>query len=142
MVPEINIWAVLLATVSSMVVGSIWYTRAVFGRYWMKAVGHTEESMKGGGTGAIIVTVIVSFITASVLAGAAAIAQNFYGGNFLANTLLTGIILWAGFTAARMVTHDAFDRRPAGLTVLNLAHELVTILFMALIIGLFGISAA
>ena len=141
MVPEINIWAVLLATVSSMVVGSIWYTRAVFGRYWMKAVGHTEESLKGSGTGAIIITVIVSFVTAAVLAGAAAIAQNFYGGNFLFNTLLTGLILWAGFTAARMITHDAFDRRPAGLTVLNLAHELLTILLMALIIGLFGISA-
>ncbi|TFC73520.1 DUF1761 domain-containing protein [Cryobacterium sp. TMS1-20-1] len=141
MVPEINIWAVLLATASSMVVGSIWYTHAVFGRYWMKAVGHTQESMKGSGTGAIIITVIVSFVTASVLAGAAAIAQNFYGGNFLFNTLLTGLILWAGFTAARMVTHDTFDRRPAGLTVLNLAHELVTILLMALIIGLFGISA-
>ena len=141
MVPEINIWAVLLATASSMVVGSIWYTRAVFGRYWMKAVGHTDESMTGSGTGAIIITVIVSFITASVLAGAAAIAQSFYGGNFLANTLLTGLILWAGFTAARMITHDAFDRRPAGLTVLNIAHELVTILLMALIIGLFGISA-
>ena len=26
MVPEINYWAVLLATASSMVVGSIWYT--------------------------------------------------------------------------------------------------------------------
>ena len=141
MVPEINIWAVLLATASSLVVGSVWYTRAVFGRYWMKAAGHTEESMKGSGTGAIIITIFVSFITATVLAGAAAIAQNFYGGNFLINSLLTGLILWAGFTAARMVTHDAFDRRPAGLTVLNLAHELVTILLMALIIGLFGISA-
>jgi hypothetical protein len=141
-IPEVNIWAVLLATASSMVIGSIWYAKAVFGRYWMKAVGHTEESMRSGGTGAIIVTVIVSFITAWVLAGAAAIAQNFYGGNFLANTLLTGLILWAGFTAARMITHDAFDRRPWGLTALNLAHELVTILVMALIIGLFGISAA
>lgn len=139
MVPDINIWAVLLATASSMAVGAVWYTRAVFGRYWMKAVGHTEQSVQGNGTGAIIITVIVSFITASVLAGAAAIAQNFYGGNFLANTLLTGIILWAGFTAARMITHDAFDRRPAALTVLNIAHELVTIVFMALIIGLFGI---
>jgi len=141
MVPEINVWAVLLATASSMVIGSIWYARSVFGRYWMKAVGHTEESLKGSGTGAIIVTVVVSFITAAVLAGAAAIAQHFYGGNFLLNTLLTGAILWAGFTAARMVTHDAFDRRPVGLSVLNLAHELVTILVMALIIGLFGISA-
>ncbi|MGO4103440.1 DUF1761 domain-containing protein [Leifsonia sp. YAF41] len=141
MVPEINIWAVLLATVSSMVVGAIWYAKAVFGTYWMKAVGHDEESMRKGSAAPLIVTVIVSFITAWVLAGAAAIAQNFYHGSFLANTLLTGLILWAGFTAARMITHDAFDRRPRGLTVLNIAHELVTIMIMALIIGLFGISA-
>jgi len=141
MVPEVNIWAVLLATASSMVVGSIWYAKAVFGRYWMKAVGQDDETMKKGATAAIIVTIIVSFITAWVLAGAAAIVQNFYGGGFLVNTVLTAVILWAGFTAARMVTHDAFDRRPWGLTVLNLAHELVTVLLMALIIGLFGISA-
>ena len=51
------------------------------------------------------------------------------------------MILWGGFTAARMVTHDAFDRRPSALTVLNIAHELVTLVLMALIIGLFGISA-
>lgn len=141
MVPEVNIWAVLLATVSSMVVGSIWYAEAVFGKYWMKAVGHDAESMKSGSTAPIVVTVIVSFITAWVLAGAAAIAQNFYHGNFLTNTLLTTLILWAGFTAARFITHDAFDRRPPGLTVLNVAHELVTLLVMALIIGLFGIKA-
>jgi len=142
MVPEINIWAVLLATLSSMVVGSLWYSRRVFGAYWMKAVGHDDESMKQGAVAPIIITVIVSFITASVLAGAAAIAQHFYGGSFLANTLLSTLILWAGFTASRMVTHDAFDRRPAGLTVLNLAHELVTLMVMGLIIGLFGINAA
>ncbi|SEN75123.1 MULTISPECIES: hypothetical protein [Cryobacterium] len=76
-----------------------------------------------------------------MLAGAAAIAQNFDGRNFLFNTLLTGVIFRAGFTAARMITHDAFDRRPAGLTVLNIAHDLVTILLLALIIGLFGVFA-
>ena len=41
----------------------------------------------------------------------------------------------AGFTAARFVTHDQFDKRPWQLTVLNVAHELVTVLVMALIIG-------
>ena len=141
MIPEINIWAVLLATASSMVVGAIWYSRRVFGSYWMKAVGHDEDSLRTGSTAPLVVTVIVSFITAWVLAGAAAIAQSFYGGDFLVNTLLTAVILWGGFTAARMVTHDAFDRRPSGLTVLNIAHELVTLVLMALIIGLFGISA-
>ncbi|MCU1636171.1 MAG: hypothetical protein JWQ68_1410 [Cryobacterium sp.] len=141
MVPEFNIWAVLLATVSSMVIGAIWYARPVFGNYWMKTVGHDEESMRRGSAIPLIVTVVVSFITAWVLAGSAALAQNFYHGSFLANALLTAVILWAGFTAARMVTHDAFDRRPWRLTVLNLAHELVTLLVMGLIIGLFGISA-
>jgi hypothetical protein len=77
-----------------------------------------------------------------VAAPMAAISQHFYGGNFLANTLITAVILWAGFTAARFITHDAFEGRRAGLTGLNCAHELVTLVVMGLIIGLFGISAA
>ncbi len=140
MVPEINWLAVALATVSSLIVGSVWYARKVFGTRWMRLAKIDEASM-GNGVGAIIATVIVSFITASVLAGSAAIAQNFYGGNFLLNTVITSVILWAGFTAARFVTHDAFERRPSALTTLTLAHELVTIVIMALIIGAFGISA-
>ncbi len=83
-------------------------------------------------------TVLVSFITALVLAGAISIAHEFYDGSFLVDALVTGTLLWAGFTAARLVTHDAFEGRPTGLTTLNLAHELVTILVMSLIIGLFG----
>ena len=140
MVPEINWLAVALATISSMVVGSVWYARKVFGNRWMK-LAKIDEATMGNGVGAIIATIIVSFITASVLAGSAAIAQHFYGGNFLLNTVITAVILWAGFTAARFVTHDAFERRPSALTTLTLAHELVTIVVMALIIGAFGISA-
>jgi hypothetical protein len=49
--------------------------------------------------------------------------------------VVTAIILWAGLTAARFITHDAFDGRPTGLTVLNVAHEFVTILVMPLVIG-------
>ena len=43
MIPEINIWAVLLATLSSMVVGSVWYTPKVFGNYWMRVAKVTPE---------------------------------------------------------------------------------------------------
>ncbi|XAS64388.1 DUF1761 domain-containing protein [Pseudarthrobacter sp. So.54] len=140
MIPEINIWAVLLATLSSMAVGSLWYTPKVFGNYWMRVAGVTPSGDAKDAVRPILVTLVVSFISASVLAGAAAIAQHFYGGNFLINTVVTTLILWAGFTAARFITHDAFEGRPAGLTVLNCAHELVTFVVMALIIGLLGIS--
>jgi hypothetical protein len=138
MVPEINWLAVLLADISSMVIGAIWYAKPVFGRRWMRLTGITEESMQKGAALPLIITFVVSFLTAAVLAGSAAIAQHFYNGNFFLNAVLTAVILWIGFTAARLITHDLFDRRPSSLTVLNLAHELVTVVVMGLIIGAFG----
>ena len=136
MVPEINYWAVLIATASSMVVGSIWYTPKVFGTRWAKLANVDMDRPGASAVVPIVVTVIVSFITAWVLAGATSIAWHFYGGGYLLAALGTGVILWAGFTAARFVTHDAFEGRPAGLTVLNAAHELVTVLVMGLLVGL------
>jgi len=135
MVPDINYWGVVLATLSSMVVGSIWYTPKVFGNYWMDAAGVTPSGKARDALGPIALTLVVSFVTAWVLAGAAFISWKFYGGSFFTNSVITGLILWAGFTAARFATHDAFDRRPVGLSVLNISHELVTILIMSLIIG-------
>ncbi|GGE95542.1 DUF1761 domain-containing protein [Mycetocola zhadangensis] len=135
MIPDINYWAVLLATLSSMVVGSIWYTPKVFGNYWMKAANVTPSGNSRDAVRPILLTLVVSFVTAWVLAGTTYLSWNFYSGSFFVNALLTGIILWAGFTAARFITHDAFDGRAPGLTVLNVAHEFVTIVIMALIIG-------
>lgn len=139
-VPAINYFAVILATISSMIVGMIWYTPKVFGNYWMKQAGVTPGDGKSA-VRPILVTIVVSFVTAWVLAGAVWISFSFYGGSFLVNALLTAVILWAGFTAARFITHDQFDRRTAGLTVLNCAHELVTIVIMALIIGVWPPAA-
>jgi Protein of unknown function (DUF1761) len=44
---NINFLALLLAAISSLVVGFIWYHPKVFGNIWMKEAGMTEEKMKG-----------------------------------------------------------------------------------------------
>ncbi len=136
-IPEINYWAVLLATLSTMVVGSIWYTPKVFGTRWAKLakVDMYAEKTAMQAWMPIIVTVFVSFGTAWVFAGATTIAWHFYGGSYFTSAIVTGVLLWAGFTAARFITHDQFEGRPTSLTVLNIAHELVTVLVMAIIIG-------
>jgi len=133
----VNIWAVLVATLSTMVVGSIWYTPKVFGDRWMR-LANVDPNRAPSAVGPILITLVVSFISAIVLAGAATVVHDSYGGSFLGNTLLTGVALWAGFTASRFITHDAFEGRPSALTTLNIAHELVTVVVMALIIGAFG----
>ena len=136
MVPEINIWAVLAATLSTMVVGFIWYARPVFGTWWMK----TARVAEGGSmVYPLVATLIVSFISSVVLAGAISIVYSYYGeSNYLLDAVLTALIFWAGFTAARIITHDGFENRPKLLTLLTISHELVTFLVMGLVIGLFG----
>ena len=44
---EINFLALLVAALSTLVVGFIWYNPKVFGTIWMKESGMTEEKMKG-----------------------------------------------------------------------------------------------
>ncbi|HEX9825092.1 MAG TPA: DUF1761 domain-containing protein [Flavobacteriaceae bacterium] len=44
---EFNILAILVAAVSALVVGFIWYNPKVFGNAWMKAAGLSEEQLKG-----------------------------------------------------------------------------------------------
>lgn len=135
MIPEINYWTVILATLSSMLVGSIFYSPKVFGTRWSRLAHVDMDRPAATATIAIVVTVFVSFATAWVLAGAATIAWHFYEGSYLSASLVTAVLLWAGFTAARVITHDAFEGRPSSLTVLTIGHELATIVVMAVIIG-------
>jgi hypothetical protein len=135
MVPDINYFAVVAATLSTMIVGSIWYAPKVFGTVWMRLAKITPSGDPKSAIGPILITLVVSFITAWVLAGATFISQNFYGGGYLGNAVVTGLVLFVGFTAARFVTHDAFEGRPRALTLLNITHELVTVLVMTIVIG-------
>ncbi|MEL0651777.1 DUF1761 domain-containing protein [Algibacter sp. TI.3.09] len=57
--------ALLLAAVSALVVGFVWYNPKVFGTIWMKEAGLTEESMKGANMAKIFV---LAFIFAFLLA--------------------------------------------------------------------------
>jgi len=136
-VPEINYLAVVGAVVASMVVGFVYYDRRVMGSRWMRAIGHDQESVSGGpGSWVYGLVLLASFVTAWVLAGATWLAYQFYGGSFLLNAVVTGLILWLGFTAARVVVHDGFDPRGFRVTPYTLLNGLLTVLAMALVIGL------
>lgn len=134
---SVNYWAVFLAAVSSMVVGSIWYMPAVFGNSWIKLSGvKLNKNMTPGQMAWLYGSVFVaSLLTAYILAHVAFLSNQFFHHSFMQDTLTTAVWLWLGFTAARLYVHDAFEYRRKKLTLLNAAHELTTVLVMALIIG-------
>lgn len=136
---QINYIAVILATLSSMVVGATWYAQSVFGNSWAKLAKvkiktETADMLKPMG-----VTLVVSFVTAFVLAHMIFLANQFFDNSFLQDALMTAFWVWLGFTAARFVTHDVFEGRPEKLTLINIGNEFVTLMVMGLIIGLFGV---
>lgn len=133
---ELNWIAIILAAASTMVVGSLWYG-PLFGKAWQKLAKIKPDPDFGGKKAArlYIGAFLTSVVTAIVLAFAAFTAYQVFGGNYLVTTLTTGIILSLGFTAARVKMHDAFEQRRRKLTLLTVMHELVTIIVMSIIIG-------
>lgn len=133
---ELNWIAIILAALSTMVVGSLWYG-PLFGKVWKKlAKVKTDPDFNNSKAAVLYTTAFVgSFITAVVMAMSAFVAHHFFGGDFLWVTVVTTVILWLGFTATRINMHDSFEGRPMQLTALTNIHELVTMLIMATIIG-------
>ncbi len=61
----LNFLAILVAAISALVVGFIWYHPKVFGNAWMQAAGMTDEQIRGGNMAKIF---ILAFIFAILLA--------------------------------------------------------------------------
>ena len=62
---EFNLLAILVAALSSFVVGFIWYNPKVFGTIWMKEAGLTQEQLQ---TGSMLKIFGLTFIYAFMLA--------------------------------------------------------------------------
>lgn len=135
----VNSWGIVGAMLSSMAVGSLWYAQGVFGKTWMTLAKIEPKQTQDSVLKPIVITAVVSLITAYVLAHVAYLANSFFKNSFLSGSLSTAFWLWAGLIAARFVTHDVFEGRPAKLTMLNIAHEFVTLMVMGLVIGLIGL---
>jgi hypothetical protein len=133
----INFLAVGLAALSSMIVGTIYYLPALFGNRLAALTGVDPNKPKRPVL-TYVLTFVVSAITAYVLAYMISLTWASVGSAILLPALVTGFFLWLGFTAARMLVHDLFDGRDIRIFFITIGHELVTILVMALIIGLFG----
>jgi hypothetical protein len=136
---QVNALGVLLAAVSSMVVGSVWYARPVLGNTWMKLAKVKMDGDKSKVAPMLALTFVLALLTAYILAHVSYLSNSFFHNSFLQDSMATAFWLWLGLTAARIFTHDLFEGRPSKLTLITVSHELVTLLIMGLVIGLVGV---
>jgi hypothetical protein len=135
---SINWLAVLLAGLSTMITGSIWYAKPVFGNLWIKLAKLDEKKMMKHPVRPIVVAVLMSLLAAFVIAHVAALSNAFYDVGALSAALTTALWLWVGISLTTIVVHDVFEGRPWKLTFVTAGYQFFALMGMGLIIGLFG----
>ena len=128
--PEVSWLAVALSALSSLVLGGIWYSPALFAKAWQSAVGLSDEQLKSGNMALTFgLTFVLSFIAAAVFA------------MFLGTEMSVGAATAAGFSAglcwvaAAFGINYLFERRPLKLWLINAGYHTLQFTLFGLIIG-------
>jgi hypothetical protein len=130
---EFNYWAVLLASLSTFLLGGIWYSPAVFGKAWMKENGFTEEGMKNSNMAKIFgLAFILALISAVNLAMFIGREKDVVMG------AVWGFAAGFGWVATFVGTHYLFERKSFTLFLINAGYSVVALTIMGVIIVLFN----
>jgi hypothetical protein len=137
---HINWLAVLVAGISSFVVGGIWYSPGLFGKAWMRENNLIEDDIKKGNKGKIFgFTAIFSLIMAANLAMFLAVPSTCPPECAATPDITWGAI--AGFLAGiwtfcAIAIHSLFELKSWRLIFINGGYSVVALTLMGAIIGL------
>lgn len=139
---QVNLVAVAVATLVSLVVGSIWYSKAMFGKEWMKMEGVDEKKAQKNAGKAIGGMVLMAILMAYILAHLVYLSNSFYAEqdySYLSSGVLTGFYVWLGFVMPVVASNSLFAQKPWKLSAINAGNWLVTLLGMGAVIGAIGV---
>ena len=129
--PEVNLIAVLLCGVSSMVLGALWYAPFLFGRAWQRGVGLSDEALAGGNLaliygGAFLLSLVAAYVFGLFLGADMGVGPSTAAG-------AAAGICWV---AASFGINYLFERRPLALWLINGGYHAVQFTLFGLILGL------
>ena len=127
---EVNFLAVIVAAIVDTIIGSFWYSPALFGKHWMRL---SEIKMDGKPSptiyiypmvGALIMATVMSDFVSSMY------ATDAVGG------LLIAFLAWFGFVLPTAGVNYLFTGKPLKLYVLDMGYHLVAFLVVGVIVAL------
>jgi energy-converting hydrogenase Eha subunit B len=128
----LNYWAVLVAWLVFVVVGSFWYSPMGFGKLWTKLSGIDIMKLpKQEANMAIGYVIVSSLVQAFVLA----VIINTIGATTATEGFVAGFVIWLGFTAATTVGMTFYSRKGWKYWWLNASFFLVTMVVNAVILA-------
>jgi hypothetical protein len=133
----VNLWAVLVCSVATMVVGFVWYSPMLFANPWMVLMGYDPndkakiaEMQKAAGP-SYMMSMVASVLSAFVLGKIIAVS----GETTAIDGLKIGLVVWLGFVTTVQFTNALFSRQRNKLYLINTGYQLVCYVAMGAILG-------
>jgi hypothetical protein len=127
---DLNWAAIVVAALVPMVLGALWYSPALFAEPWLRAVGRTKEELTGAWLGYVfsaVAALLMSYTLARIVRWAEV--------DDLWNGALVGLLVWLGLVATVLAATTYFGGRPRALWVINASYQLVALVLVAAIHG-------
>ncbi len=128
---KINHAAVWVLVLIHQIIGAMWFSPFLFAEKWMQLMGKPMQDFEN----ADITPYIFSIINAIILNYAMAYlflklnVENFMRGLYYA------FIFWFAFLFVELLTFNAFELKPIGLTLIDSGKSLVTFLVSGFVLG-------
>jgi len=133
----VNVWAVLVCAIATMVLGFLWYSPMLFAKPWTILMGYDpndkqkmEEMRKSAGP-SYLMSFIASLLSALVLGKLIQVS----GTTNAIDGLKIGLVVWLGFVTTVQFTNALFSRQPNKLYMINTGYQAVCYIAMGAILG-------
>ena len=128
----INWWAAIVAGIVLYAIGAVWYT-ALFGKQYRALMGVPEGSAPQGMGQALAVGFVGNMVEAI---GCAVLLSWIPGAGDVGGGIKAALVVWLAFVAAIMIPSILYERKPPMLVAINAGYQLVGLLAMGLVLGL------
>ena len=123
-----NAWAILVAAVSSFLLGGLWYSPVLFGKAWNREIGGVPPP--GHPARVFGIGLLFSLVAAACFAWWLGPSPD------LSGALTAGAVAGGGFVAASFGINYQFAQRSLRLWLIDGGYHLVQFLLFGLVLGL------
>src|SRR5712692_4357983 len=127
--------AVVIATAVSIVLGSVWFSPALFSKKWMEWEGHTGAMGSGKPLGLLIALTGLGTFTSAIALDWFAETTGVKG---VVGGALVGLYAGFGFVGPAMFADHLFNDRKGALFLIVAGYPVVGLVIMGAIIGALG----
>lgn len=125
--PQLDWLVIILAAIINMVIGFVWYSKWLFGPFWLKSLKtepkHRPESL------------VYTFLTSFLIAYFLAFFQAYLGVNHATDGMWVGFYFWLGFVFTTQVSAVIWEKQPVRIFLIHTGQRLLSFLVMGGLIG-------